>query len=340
MIKAQLITIGTEITSGEVINTNAAWISQRLEELGVRVYSHLSVNDHRAEIAGALQESVKYSLIVVTGGLGPTSDDITRDCLAEYTGKKLQFDETVYAALIKLYEQRGLKLREAHKQQCFFPETSERLNNPVGTALGFSQTHEGRTYFVLPGPPRELEGIWNLEVAPRLEKILVPSNSHWVRWTVLGLPESEVAELVEKAIHGTGLEVGYRAAVPYVKVKVFADRTNAKHSDAVNKIEASLAPYIVARGLEDLAEELLKLWPRPELTVWDFVTDNHLSARLYSAQRDLGLKREKYPSLNVHAVQTSETLPNTPYDIEVRKSGEEFLITMKAGGKIVNERKS
>jgi molybdenum cofactor synthesis domain-containing protein len=340
MITAQLITIGTEITSGEVINSNAAWVAQRLEELGVRVYNHLSVNDQREEILTALKDSSKYQLIVVTGGLGPTSDDITRDCLASYTGQALEFDSNVYSALIKLYEQRGLKLREAHKQQCHFPKTSERLNNPVGTALGFAMKFENRQYFVLPGPPRELEGVWNLEVIPRLQRILPFSDSHWVKWTCLGLPESEVAELVEKAIAGADLEVGYRAAVPYVKVKVYADRTNPGHGLAVSMIEKVLAPYTVGRGHEDLARELLTLWPRPELTVWDFVSESHLSSRLFSAQRELNSRSEKYPNLNIHAVQTSETLPTTECDIEVRKYGDEFIITMRADGKIVNEKMS
>jgi nicotinamide-nucleotide amidase len=340
MLKAQLITIGTEITSGEVINSNAAWVSQRLGEMGVRVFSHLSVNDQRDEILAALAESRRFDIVVVTGGLGPTSDDITRDCLAEFAGHALEFDQTVYSALIKLYEQRGLKLREAHKQQCFFPQGSERLSNPVGTALGFALMHNGHSYFVLPGPPRELEGVWNLEVSPRLEKIIpaAAANSHWVKWTCLGLPESEVAELVEQAIAGAGLEVGYRAAVPYVKVKVFADKTDPRHTTAVHEIEKALLPHVVARGNEDLAQELLKIWPRPELTVWDFVTDNHLAGRLFSAQRELLLEKDKFPSLNVHAVQTSEILPPGTPDIEVRKNGDEFLITMNAGGKTLNER--
>lgn len=338
MLKAQLITIGTEITTGEVINSNAAWVSQHLEECGVRVYSHVSVTDQREEILAALKGSAAFPIVVVTGGLGPTSDDLTRECLAEYCTFPLEFDDQVYSDLVKLYEQRGLTLREAHRQQCCFPKGSERLKNPVGTALGFAVQIQSRTYFVLPGPPRELEGIWNLEVAPRLKKLVPPTNSEWVRWTTIGLPESEVAELVEAAIAGTGLEVGYRAAVPYVKVKVFADRTDAKHRKTLNEIEAALLPYVVGRGSEDVAEELLKVWSRPELTIWDFVTDNHIGARVYSAQRTLQQASEKYPHINIHSVQSTEALPAGAPDIEIRRHGEEFIVTMNAGGKVVNER--
>lgn len=340
MLKAQLITIGTEITSGEVVNSNAAWVATRLEERGVRVFSHLSVCDHRDEILKALRASGEYGIVVVTGGLGPTTDDITRECLAEYASVALEFDGQVHNALIQLYEKRGHTLREAHKQQCFFPKGAIRLENPVGTALGFQQEINGRHFFVLPGPPGELEGIWNLEVDPRLTKILPAQSFRWRRWTCMGSPESEVAELVEKVIAGQGLEVGYRAAVPYVKVKLYLDLGLKAHQLIAGEIEKVLAPFIVGREMEDLADELLSLWPLPELEVWDMVTGDHLAQRLFSAQRKLYRKKSKAPHLSVHSIEAMGAVPADGAGIQVRQLGEEFIITMSAGGKIVNERKT
>jgi nicotinamide-nucleotide amidase len=193
MLSAQLLTIGTEITSGEIVNSNASWISLRLEEMGVRVLTHLTVRDHRKDILSALNSLNEGELIIVTGGLGPTSDDLTRECMALYWQDKLEFDQDVWDELEKLYNQRGLPLREAHRWQCQFPVMSERLKNPVGTALGFAMEFGGRNYFVMPGPPKELEGMWNLEVEPRLRKLLKPSPMKWVRWTCLGVPDNQLA---------------------------------------------------------------------------------------------------------------------------------------------------
>lgn len=278
MLSAQLLTIGTEITSGEVVNSNASWISLRLEEMGVRVRTHLTVRDHKKDILSALNFLNEGEVIIVTGGLGPTSDDLTRECMALYWQDKLEFDQAVWEDLEKLYRQRELPLREAHRGQCQFPAMSERLKNPVGTALGFSMEFRGRKYFVLPGPPKELESMWNLEVEPRMRKWLKPTPMKWVRWTCLGVPESEVAEVVEPVLAGTGLEVGYRAQIPYVKIKVYADPK--KHASVIANMENALAKWIVARDQNDLANELLDLWPNESLLVHDEVTDARFLQRL------------------------------------------------------------
>lgn len=280
---ARLITIGTEITCGEVINSNASWISLRLEEMGVRVYSHLSVRDQRDEIERALNncQEQEADLIIVTGGLGPTSDDLTREALAAFWKCPLEFDDQVWGEVATLYQQRGLPLREAHRHQCHFPAGSERLKNPTGTALGFYMRRGKQDYFVLPGPPRELEGMWNLEVEPRLRRMLPQTPQRWVRWTCLGAPESEIAELVEKVIAGHGVEVGYRAQVPYVRVKVFVDPV--AQSDIVASLEQILAPFIAGRGDEDLANEFLERFPGPALHIRDSLTGTLLIERLLKA---------------------------------------------------------
>lgn len=314
MLSAQLITIGTEITSGEIVNSNASWISLRLEEMGIRVYSHLTVRDQREEILGVL-DYAKHPVIVVTGGLGPTSDDITRDCLAEFARVPLEFDDTVWEDMKALYERRQLPIREAHRWQCRFPLGSERLTNSVGTALGFSLQYQDRQYFVLPGPPRELEAMWNEEVSPRLQKKLGTPTHDWVRWTCLGVPESEVAEKVEPVIQGQGIEVGYRAQVPYVKVKVFV---SPAQKNIVDGIEAALKPWIVARGQDDLAEQLLREWPEPQMSIGDQVTGVGLLDRLFQAQAALQKRGEKIPTLNFSSTDKGNFL--------LTARGEEFCV--------------
>lgn len=325
MLSAQLLTIGTEITSGEVVNSNAAWLSRQLEDLGIRVLSHLTVRDQREEILAALEGS-EAQLVFVTGGLGPTSDDITRDCLAGFTGCPLEFDEGVWAALQALYVQRGLPIREAHRWQCHFPSGSTRLANPVGTALGFYQSHKRRHYFVLPGPPRELEGMWREHVLSRVRTLAPATSRKWIKWTCLGAPESEVAEVVEPAIAGSGLEVGYRAQVPYVKVKVYADPV--ADAAVIAKVDRALSKWIVARGEDDLAAEFLKLWPIEGLRVCDEATNGVLVQRLLGA----GLERPKVLFSNFGGL---------PGDgLWIRIEGEEFVTRMNAGVNSVEERRA
>jgi molybdopterin-biosynthesis enzyme MoeA-like protein len=179
--------------------------------------------------------------------------------------------------------------------------------------------------------------MWQEQVAPRLQQILPKTDHHWVRWTCLGLPESEVAELVENAIADSGLEVGYRAAVPYVKVKLYVDRKDPQHAKLAAAVDGALAAHTVARGFDDLANELLERWPLPELVVWDFVTDNQIAHRLFTAQREQVIKQAKFPHINVHAVQTTEAVPSEGRGLQIRRQDNEFIVTMSTGHATLNE---
>ncbi len=283
MRKAALLTIGTEITSGEIVNSNAAWISTRLEALGVRVSSHLSVRDNPDEMMRALEFLSDVNLVVVTGGLGPTSDDCTREVLAKHFGDQLEFREAVWVALQKFYLERGLPLRDAHRHQCHFPSGAEALPNAVGTALGFFRKHKAQLFFALPGPLRELQTIWQDEVEPRLAPLIRKSPLKWVKWTCLGSPESEIAELVEPILKNSEIEVGYRAQWPYVKVKIFVDPIEDR--EFIERVDQALSPFIVGRGSEDLAMQFIELWPGQRLRVLDRVSETELVTRLCSASK-------------------------------------------------------
>jgi molybdenum cofactor synthesis domain-containing protein len=296
-MKAKLLTIGTEITCGEVVNTNAAWASRQLEELGIRVISHLSVRDQHEEMLEGLKtctESGDCDVLIVTGGLGPTTDDITRDVLAEWTHQPLEFDDSVWQELLESYAKRGLILREAHRQQCLFPKNSERLHNPVGTALGFYQNHKSIHCFVLPGPPRELEEMWGVDVAPRLNQLVQSTAFRWRHWTNIGVPESEIAELVESVISGKSIEVGYRASIPYVRTKLYLNSDSAEHQQIAELVESKLNSSSI--GSRDLAEEFLQRLSEnfniKGLRVFDEVTGLKLSQRLFEARDGLRLPIE------------------------------------------------
>lgn len=242
--KASILAIGTEITSGEINNTNVKWFAERLEALGFDVVLHMAVPDDRPQMMSALNYLQSQSeILIVSGGLGPTSDDFTREVVAKWAGDVLEFSQEAWDFLEDISMQRGLKLREAHKQQCQFPGHSEILNNRIGTAHGFYLKKDATHCFVLPGPPKEIETMWELSVLPKLEALRPPSSPRLHRWTCTGVPESEVAELVEACLKNSGCKIGYRASKPNVHVKVWVP-ADVDAEEYIKKLDALLKPFM------------------------------------------------------------------------------------------------
>lgn len=224
-MKVSLLTIGTEITTGEILNSNVQWMSQRLEDLGLDVAHHLTVPDHFNVMLSALDYLSTSEVLILTGGLGPTQDDLTREVVSRWTNLSLKFSDEAWKHLESYMEKRQRKPFEAHRHQCFFPEGSLALKNDVGTAFGFLCEglfgQKTKKLFCLPGPPRELYPMWESEVSERLPK---GSLTPWVKWVFEGLPESEVADRFERVlsffVDPKQLDIGYRASPPLVHVKL------------------------------------------------------------------------------------------------------------------------
>jgi molybdenum cofactor synthesis domain-containing protein len=243
-LHASILTVGTEITSGEILNSNGKWLAERLESLGIEVLVHLAVPDDRPLIFEALEFCGQRSeVLIVTGGLGPTSDDFTREVISEWGKDSLVFSDRAWRDLERIYKERNLNLKPAHRQQCHFPSRSRLLPNTVGTAHGFYLMAKGRHLLVLPGPPREIEGMWSPSIEPCLKELHPEAPSILHRWVCAQVPESEVAEVVEKIIAGTGLKVGYRASRPYVHVKLWVPR-DQDHSALLKALETALSPWL------------------------------------------------------------------------------------------------
>ncbi|MCB0350203.1 MAG: competence/damage-inducible protein A, partial [Bdellovibrionales bacterium] len=160
-MKTAIIAIGTEVTSGEVINSNAAWLASHLEEMGFEVSLHVAIPDDRQQILTTLDwAQSQVDLLITTGGLGPTTDDFTAEVISDWLQVPFQWNEEVWVELQQLYQARGLKVLESNKTKCWFPQGAILLKNPVGSAHGFLFQSQKKKIAVLPGPPREIEGIW------------------------------------------------------------------------------------------------------------------------------------------------------------------------------------
>jgi len=197
-LSAEIITIGNEVLSGRTINTNAAFIARRLDEIGIPVEWVMTVGDRADDVREAFRAAWNRArVIVTTGGLGPTHDDITRTVFCETFGRSLRRDEAVLANLREFFTCRGRELTPRNIDQANVPERTEALMNRWGTAPGVYLAEEGRQWFMLPGVPREMEGLMVQEVIPRLLRAI---GSHAIRRRdlhVVGLPESYLMDRID-----------------------------------------------------------------------------------------------------------------------------------------------
>ncbi|HHU70155.1 MAG TPA: competence/damage-inducible protein A [Thermoanaerobacterales bacterium] len=168
---AEIISVGTELLLGQIINTNAQYISQQLSELGINVFYQTSVGDNRNRLSSILKNALDRSdLIILTGGLGPTLDDITKEVVSEVMGLELYMDEKVLANIEAHFQKRGLKMSENNKRQALIPKGSRVIPNYNGTAPGIYIQANKKNIILLPGPPKEMKPMLKQFVLPYLRE--------------------------------------------------------------------------------------------------------------------------------------------------------------------------
>lgn len=194
-VTASIITIGDELLIGQTIDTNSAWIAQQLNAIGIVLQRRIAVGDDKTAITTALdEESGRSHLILLTGGLGPTADDITKPLLCEYFGGKLVQNEAALQNLLQLFESRGLPILERNLQQAMVPDVCTVIQNKRGTAPGMWFEREGRVFVSMPGVPHEMKGMMIDFVLPQLRvRFQTPAIIHRTLVTA-GQGESFVAE--------------------------------------------------------------------------------------------------------------------------------------------------
>ncbi len=208
-MKAEIIAVGTELLMGHVVNTNAAEIAQMLAELGIGVYHQTVVGDNHDRLQAAVSAAAdRVDLVVLTGGLGPTEDDLTRETVAEVLGLPLKRNEAWAHHLQELFVSRGWARRHAFPQnnfrQAMVPDGAELLPNSRGTAPGIFLTSRGTTFALVPGPPGEMRGLMREQVLPRLASLISEEGNEAVLVSrvlrVIGVGESRAAELLKEIL--------------------------------------------------------------------------------------------------------------------------------------------
>ena len=211
---AEILCVGTELLLGEVINTNAAYIGRALAELGISVYHTAVVGDNPARLDSAFRSALERAdLVVMSGGLGPTYDDLTKETVAKALGRKLIRDEKILSDIESYFAKTGRKMTENNKKQADVPEGAKALYNKYGTAPGIAiEADNGKLVIMLPGPPNELYPMMDGQVVPLLKKMrhstLFCKNIH-----IMGMGESEV----ESVLYDLMTESVNPSIAPYAK---------------------------------------------------------------------------------------------------------------------------
>lgn len=245
-MRVEVINTGTELLLGSVLNTHLRFLAEALFPLGLRVNRQVAVPDG-PDIRTALLESfARAEIVLVTGGLGPTTDDITREITAELLGLTLIHDEQVMQAIAKRFARRGLTMSARIARQAQRPAEAVVLANDFGTAPGLYVAARSGTphLFLLPGPPRELQPMFEAAAVPILRALVPPRESAMRTWRISGVGESAVEELVGEPLLALGLELGYCARPGEVDLRTIG--TEARLAQAAGIVEAALAAHIVS----------------------------------------------------------------------------------------------
>ena len=194
-MNAAIITIGDEILIGQIVDTNSAWMAEELNKIGIKICKIASIPDTNEDIVNAVGELLdKYDLVLETGGLGPTSDDITKPALCEYFGTHLVVHEPTLRHVEGIFSKRGLPLTELNAKQAEVPASCEVIHNPSGTAPAMWFNKEGKIFVSMPGVPFEMKAIMRSEIIPRLSKLTGSQQIVHKTIQTFGLPESFLAE--------------------------------------------------------------------------------------------------------------------------------------------------
>jgi nicotinamide-nucleotide amidase len=261
---AEILTVGTEILLGDLVDTNSAYLSARLAALGVSVYRHTTVGDNAKRIAAALREAAsRADLVITTGGLGPTSDDLTNQCLGEAAGREMVEYPEARRHVDEMFRRFGREPTPSNYKQAIFPDGSKLIPNPVGTAMGAMLELDGALVATFPGVPGEMRRMFEDTLEPlireRSEGAIV-SRTLWFT----GIGESALAEQVQDLLDASEPTVAPLAGQGKVRLRVTSradtlEEAEKKINPVADEILARLGEYYFGEDDETLEGALGKL---------------------------------------------------------------------------------
>ena len=265
-MKAETISIGTELLLGQITDTNAVWIAERLSEVGVDLYFRTTVGDNVGRIVDAIRHALtRADVIITTGGLGSTVDDMTREAVAKATDRDLVLDEELLAQIRRLFEKWGRTMSENNVRQAYIPRGATPIENPVGTAPVFIVEHQGKYVISLPGVPREMKYLMETRILPWLRE---KTGGEWIILSktlrTCSVGESQVDEKIADLEISSNPTVGLLAHPGQTDVRITAKaRTRTEAETLIKEMEARvrerLGEWIYGEADETVEEVVARL---------------------------------------------------------------------------------
>lgn len=271
-MNCELISVGTEILLGDILNTNVQYLSKALASLGIGVTHHSTVGDNKQRLLDTLETAfTRCDAVILTGGLGPTPDDLTKETCAEYFGKELYLDDKILEEIESYFKLKNIVMPESNKKQALVPEGSMILENHNGTAPGFIMEKDGKIIVILPGPPKEMVPMYRERVEPYLRKftneIILSKNIR-----TFGIGESAMSELVEDLLEGSNPTVAPYAKSGEALLRVTAKAESEEDAEklmipVIDEIKSRLGDYIYGIDCASIEEAVAKLLMERKQTV-------------------------------------------------------------------------
>lgn len=272
MAVCEILSVGTEILLGDILNTNSRYLSVELSKLGISVLRHTTVGDNHERLAAALKTALERSdIVIATGGLGPTADDITRDVCCEVMGFEMQMSAEIADGIRNYFASKGYEMPESNLRQAYVPVGGDVFENHNGTAPGLGLKKDGKCVVILPGPPYEMAPMYKEYVVPYLSEYADGAIvSHTVR--TMGIGESAMAEQCADL-----LEQENPTVAPYAKKGEALLRVTAKaHSESeaeelckpvIDEIKSRLGGYVYGIDSASIEERVVELLKEKEMTI-------------------------------------------------------------------------
>ena len=272
-MKTSILAVGTELLFGQTVNTNAAYLSEKLNLMGFDVMYHFVVGDNPARLKEKLADAfTDTDLVILTGGLGPTQDDLTKEMVAEYMGVEMHLDERVVDDLNAIFAKRGGNMPENNMKQAYLPDGCTPFYNASGTAPGFALEKDGKVAICLPGPPREMKWLFENGVRDYLEKFMEKKMVYRVIRTI-GIGESDLEMLLMPLIDGqTDPTIATYAKEGECTLRVASQRESEEEASAAvdemtERVRKLAGEYIYSLENEELNEVVVRILKEKGLTI-------------------------------------------------------------------------
>lgn len=270
--RAEILTIGSEILLGELVDTNTAWISTNLARLGVGIYRHTTVGDNKERVVAAMKDAAsRADLVITTGGLGPTSDDITNECLAELANLPMVEYAEARAHVDEMFRRFGRTPTPTNYSQALFPEGAKLIPNPLGTAPGALLDVEGTLFATFPGVPSEMKGMFEETLAPLIKERTDGSIISRTLWFA-GIGESAIAERVQDFLDASDPTVAPLAGMGKVRLRITTraatpEEAERKINPVADEILARLGEYHFGVDDETLESAVARILTERKATI-------------------------------------------------------------------------